>query len=125
MPRVVVVGAGFGGLATMSRLARASTRTTLVDHNVYSTFQPLLYQVATAGLTGSDVPYPARSVTRKYHARFRCGDLTGIDSTARQITLADGAKLGYDYLILATGVIGGLSRHRRCGRAQPRPVYPP
>ncbi len=103
--RVVVVGAGFGGLATMRRLARAGARTTLVDRNVYSTFQPLLYQVATAGLTSSDVAYPARGVTRKYHARFRRGDLTGIDPALRQITLADGTKLGYDYLILATGVV--------------------
>jgi NADH:quinone reductase (non-electrogenic) len=103
--RVVVVGAGFGGLATMSRLARAGVQTTLLDRNAYSTFQPLLYQVATAGLTSSDVAYPARGVTRKYHASFRRGELTGIDAALRQITLGDGTKLGYDYLILATGVV--------------------
>ena len=103
--RVVVVGAGFGGLATMRRLDRAGAHTTLIDRNVYSTFQPLLYQVATAGLTSSDVAYPVRGVTRKYHGRFRRGELTGIDATLRQVTLADGTKLGYDYLILATGVV--------------------
>ena len=103
--RVVVVGAGFGGLATMRRLARAGAQTTLIDRNVYSTFQPLLYQVATAGLTSSDVAYPARGVTRKYHGSFRRGELTGIDATLRQVILADGTKLGYDYLILATGVV--------------------
>jgi NADH dehydrogenase len=102
--RVVVVGAGFGGLAAVRRLARAGAQTTLVDRNIYSTFQPLLYEVATAGLTSSDVAYPARTVGHKYHAAFRHGDLAGIDSTARQVTLADGATLGYDYLILATGV---------------------
>ena len=60
--RVVVVGAGFGGLAAVRRLARAGAQTTLVDRNIYSTFQPLLYEVATAGLTSSDVAYPARTV---------------------------------------------------------------
>ena len=102
--RVVVAGAGFGGLAAVRRLARVGTRTTLVDRNIYATFQPLLYEVATAGLSSSDVAFPARSVSRKYHAAFRHGDLTGLDPAARQITLADGATFGYDYLILATGV---------------------
>jgi NADH:ubiquinone reductase (H+-translocating) len=102
--RVVIVGAGFGGLAAMRQLARTGTQTTLIDRNVYSTFQPLLYEVATAGLTSSDVAFPARSVSRRYHAVFRHGELTSIDPGARQITLADGATLGYDYLILATGV---------------------
>jgi len=102
--RVVVAGAGFGGLAAVRRLARVGTRTTLVDRNIYATFQPLLYEVATAGLSSSDVAFPARSVSRRYHAAFRHGDLTGLDPAARQITLADGATFGYDYLILATGV---------------------
>ncbi len=102
--RVVIVGAGFGGLAAMRQLARTGTQTTLIDRNVYSTFQPLLYEVATAGLTSSDVAFPARSVSRRYHAVFRHGELTSIDPRARQITLADGATLRYDYLILATGV---------------------
>src|SRR5215469_6055803 len=102
--RVVVAGAGFGGLAAVRRLARIGTRTTLVDRNIYATFQPLLYEVATAGLSSSDVAFPARSVSRRYHAAFRHGDLTGLDPAARQITLADGATFGYDYLILATGV---------------------
>jgi NADH dehydrogenase len=102
--RVVVAGAGFGGLAAVRRLARAGTQTTLIDRNIYATFQPLLYEVASAGLSSSDVAYPARAVSRRHHAAFRHGELTGIDPAARQITLADGAALGYDYLILATGV---------------------
>jgi NADH:ubiquinone reductase (H+-translocating) len=103
-PRVTVVGAGFAGLAAVRRLARSGMQTTLIDRNVYSTFQPLLYEVATAGLTSSDVAYPVRSESRRHGAAFQHGELAGIDSTARQIVLADGAKLGYDYLILATGV---------------------
>jgi NADH dehydrogenase len=102
--RVVVVGAGFGGLAAVRKLAGAGVRTTLVDRHSYSTFQPLLYEVASAGLTSSDVAYPVRSVSRKHQAAFRHGELAAIDPAARQIVLADGARLGYDYLILATGV---------------------
>jgi len=102
--RVVVAGAGFGGLATVRALARAGTQTTLIDRNIYATFQPLLYEVATAGLSSSDVAYPARAESRRRHAAFRHAELAGIDPAARQITLAGGATLGYDYLILATGV---------------------
>jgi NADH dehydrogenase len=102
--KVLVIGAGFGGLATVSGLRRAGAQVTLVDRNIYSTFQPLLYQVATGGLNGSDVAYPVRGVTRKYRARFRHGELAGLDVAARQVLLTDGDKLGYDYLILATGV---------------------
>ncbi len=103
-PRVLVVGGGFGGLSAVAALARSGARVTLVDRNAYSTFQPLLYQVATAGLTPSDVAYPLRSVTRRKGASFRRGVLAGLDLADRQITLADGGRLGYDYLILATGV---------------------
>jgi NADH:ubiquinone reductase (H+-translocating) len=99
-PRVVVVGAGFGGLAAVRRLARAGAQVTLIDRSIYATFQPLLYQVATAGLAGSDVAYPVR----RHGAAFRHGELAGLDPAARQVTLADGTKLSYDYLILATGV---------------------
>jgi NADH dehydrogenase len=98
------VGAGFGGLATLRTLAGGGLRVTLVDQNIYSTFQPLLYQVATGGLNPGDVAYPIRSFTRKYGVRFRRGALTGIDAAAQRVTLADGGQLGYDYLILATGV---------------------
>ncbi|HEY1918772.1 MAG TPA: NAD(P)/FAD-dependent oxidoreductase [Streptosporangiaceae bacterium] len=103
-PTVVVVGAGFGGMSSLKTLARAGLRVTLVDHNIYSTFQPLLYQVATGGLNAGDVAYPVRSFTRKFGVKFRRGELTAIDSQARVITLADGAQLGYDYLIIGTGV---------------------
>src|ERR1017187_3690920 len=88
--RVIVVGAGFGGLATMSGLRRAGARVTLVDRNIYSTFQPLLYQVATGGLNGSDVAYPARGIVRKYRARFRHGDMIGLKAGPGQGGLADG-----------------------------------
>jgi NADH dehydrogenase len=106
--RVLVVGAGFAGLATVSRLARGGMRVTLADRHIYSTFQPLLYQVATAGLAPSDVAYPLRGFAHKYGARFRHGDLAHVDTDGRIAEFADGGQLGYDYLILATGVTAGF-----------------
>src|SRR3989442_6326713 len=103
-PRVIVVGAGFAGLAAVAELHRAGARVMLVDGNIYSTFQPLLYQVATGGLNPGDIAYPVRSFTRKYGVRFRRGELAGIDTGARKVILADGGQLGYDYLVIATGV---------------------
>jgi NADH:ubiquinone reductase (H+-translocating) len=116
-PRVIVVGAGFGGLAAVAELARAGMQVMLIDHHVYSTFQPLLYQVATGGLNPGDVAYSARAFTRRQGARFRLGELTGVDAAARRITLADGGQFEYDYLILATGVsaayygVSGAAEH--------------
>ncbi len=107
-PRVLVVGAGFAGLSTMSRLARGGFRVTLADRHIYSTFQPLLYQVATAGLAPSDVAYPLRGFAHKYGARFRHGDLASLDTATRVAEFADGGRIGYDYLILATGVTAGF-----------------
>lgn len=101
---VVVVGAGFAGLAAVHALAGSGADVTLVDRHPYSTFQPLLYQVATAGLTSADVAYPLWAVARKRRARFRRGELTGIDRAASAVELADGTRIGYDYLVLATGV---------------------
>jgi NADH:ubiquinone reductase (H+-translocating) len=115
--RVLVVGGGFAGLSAMEALTRTDARVTLVDRNPYSTFQPLLYQVATAGLTSADVAYPLAAVTRRHRARFRRGELAGIDPAARLALLADGTKIDYDYLILATGVcaayfgVAGAAQH--------------
>ena len=103
-PRVVVVGLGFAGLATVKGLTQAGMQVTLLDRNIYSTFQPLLYQVATGGLNPSDVAYPLRGFARRYGASFRRGELAGIDPGARRVTLADGGQLSYEYLVLATGV---------------------
>ena len=69
--RVLVAGAGFGGLAAAHRLARAGVQTTLIDRNVYATFQPLLYQLATGGLASSDIAYPLRAAARRYRDLVR------------------------------------------------------
>ncbi|MGH3256026.1 MAG: NAD(P)/FAD-dependent oxidoreductase [Streptosporangiaceae bacterium] len=103
-PRVIICGAGFGGLSAISRLTRAGMHVTLVDGHLYSTFQPLLYQVATGGLNPGDVAYPAGGFARRYGAIFRRGELAVIDPASRTVKLDNGLELGYDYLILATGV---------------------
>ena len=103
-PRVVVIGAGFAGLTAVRTLNGSGAEVTLVDRNPYSTFQPLLYQVATAGLSPSDVAYPLRSFARRNRTRFRLGDLARLDTAARRVVLSDGGTLDYDYLILAIGV---------------------
>jgi NADH:ubiquinone reductase (H+-translocating) len=103
-PHAVICGAGFAGLSAISRLTRAGLRVTLVDGHLYSTFQPLLYQVATAGLNPGDVTYPAGGFAGRYGAVFRHGDLATIDPASRRIKLTNGLELGYDYLIIAAGV---------------------
>ncbi len=101
---MVICGAGFGGLSGIKKLSRAGMRVTLVDGHLYSTFQPLLYQVATAGLNPGDVAYPAGGFARRYGANFRRGDLAAIDTASRSVKLSNGLELSYDYLIVATGV---------------------
>jgi NADH dehydrogenase len=103
-PEVLIIGGGFAGLTAMHTLSRSRAAVTLVDRNVYSTFQPLLYQVATAGLTAADVAYPLWSATFRRGARYRKGELAGLDLERRIATLTDGEELSYDYLIIATGV---------------------
>jgi len=103
-PRVLIVGGGFAGLTAMHALARSGAAVTLVDRNVYSTFQPLLYEVATAGLTAADVAYPLWSATFRTGAHYRKGELASLDLERRIATLDAGETLSYDYLIIATGV---------------------
>jgi NADH dehydrogenase len=101
---VIICGAGFGGLSAIKKLTRAGLRVTLIDGHLYSTFQPLLYQVATAGLNPGDVAYPAGGFARRYGANYRRGELTAIDAASRRVTFSNGLEFGYDYLIVATGV---------------------
>jgi NADH dehydrogenase/putative oxidoreductase len=103
LPRVVIVGAGFGGLACAAALRTAPVRVTLVDRNNYHLFQPLLYQVATAALSPGDIATPVRSLFREqFNAEVLLGEVTGVDP-ARRLVLVGDAALPYDYLVLATG----------------------
>jgi NADH:ubiquinone reductase (H+-translocating) len=103
-PAVLVVGGGFAGISALQVLGRSRADVTLVDRNIYSTFQPMLYQVATAGLTAADVAYPLWSATGRRGARFRKGELVSLDRDRRVATLQTGEEINYDYLIIATGV---------------------
>jgi NADH dehydrogenase len=102
--KVVVVGAGFAGLSVLDELKDANLDVVLVDKHNFSTFQPLLYQVATAGLNPGDVAYPIRTLLRNNRsARFVQGSLVGLDATRKFITLEDGRTIDYDYLVLGLG----------------------
>jgi NADH dehydrogenase len=103
-PHVVIVGGGFAGLEAAKKLGRAPVRVTLVDRFNHHTFQPLLYQVATAALNAGEIAKPIRSILRRYsNTSVRLGQVTSVDAGARLLHL-DGQQLGYDYLILAPGV---------------------
>ena len=105
-PHVVIVGAGFGGLAAAKALADADVDVTVVDQRNHHTFQPLLYQVATAGLGVDDICYATRGIFhRQDNARAVQGRLTGLDPDTRVVHLADGEPLPYDHLVLALGAV--------------------
>jgi NADH dehydrogenase len=103
-PRVVVVGAGFGGLSAIEVLKDAPVDLVVVDRHNFTTFQPLLYQVATAGLNAGDVAYPLRTVLRRVRrAHFVQGTLSEVDAKRRFVVLEDGRIIEYDYLVLGIG----------------------
>jgi len=100
---VVIVGAGFGGLRAARALKRAPVDVVLVDRHNYHLFQPLLYQVATAGLEPESIARPVRAILRRQqHFEFRMAEMTGLDVAARRV-LTSGGAIPYDYLILALG----------------------
>ena len=102
-PRVVIVGAGFGGLWAARGLARRPVDVTLIDRNNYHTFFPLLYQVAAAELVPTDIAHPVRSIFRRArNVHVRMSEMTGLDLDAREIHTTLG-PISYDYLVLALG----------------------
>lgn len=102
-PRVVIVGAGFGGLYAAQALRDAPVEITVLDRFNHHVFQPLLYQVATAGLSPGDIACPIRTVLRRQqNAKVILAEVVGIDVAARTVLLSDGS-VPYDYLILASG----------------------
>lgn len=102
-PHIVVVGAGFGGLACVNKLKNLPVRITLVDRHNYHLFQPLLYQIATAALSPADVATPIRGMFRNDgNVRVILGEVSAVDSKAQTLTFGQNS-LDYDYLVLATG----------------------
>ena len=110
-PRVVVLGAGFGGLTFCRTFNHPTARVTLVDRQNHHLFQPLLYQVATAGLSAPEIAQPIRSILRdKRNVTVLLRDVTGLNLARREVHL-DGDILAYDYLVLALGSQTGYFNH--------------
>jgi NADH dehydrogenase len=110
-PHIVIVGAGFGGLAAAHGLAGAAVDVTVIDRRNYHLFQPLLYQVATAGLSPAQIASPIRAILRRAaNVRVVLGKVSGIDKERRLVTVDQGT-IAYDHLVLATG-----ARHSYFGR---------
>ncbi len=103
LPHVVVIGAGFGGIACARALEHAAVNVTVVDRQNYHLFQPLLYQVATAALSPADIALPIRAIFRdQFNARVMLATVKAVDTERREV-IADGLRLPYDYLVVATG----------------------
>jgi len=118
-PRVVIVGAGFGGLETAKALRHAPVQVTVIDRWNHHLFQPMLYQVATAGLSIEDIAAPIRRIfSRQANVSVMLGEVTGID-TQKQLALTADQAISYDYLILATGASSNYFGHEEWQRLAP------
>ena len=118
-PNVVIIGAGFAGLSAAKGLAASPFDVTIIDRHNYHLFQPLLYQVATAGLSPADIAYPIRSILRhQKNTNVILANVSGVDLVAREI-LAEDRRIPYDILIIATG-----ARHAYFGRDDWAPHAP-
>jgi NADH dehydrogenase len=118
--RIVIVGAGFGGLEAAHRLAGAPVEITLIDRRNHHLFQPLLYQVATASLATSEIAWPIRYLLRgRQEVTTLFATVSGVDPTGRRVLLEDGGALPYDTLVLATG-----ARHAYFGHDEWEPFAP-
>jgi NADH:ubiquinone reductase (H+-translocating) len=118
-PRVVVIGGGFAGLSVVRGLKGAAAEVLLIDRTNHHTFQPLLYQVATAGLAAPSIAAPLRHILRRQENVTVClGEVRSIDPAVRQV-LVDDTLLGYDYLVLATGTTHAYFGHEEWAQHAP------
>jgi len=119
-PRIVIIGCGFGGLEAARKLQHAPVDITIVDKTNHHLFQPLLYQVATAGLAAPSIAAPARLLFRRQpNITTLLGDATRIDPAAREVHLADGTRLPFDHLIVAAGATHSYFGHDDWSRMAP------
>jgi NADH dehydrogenase len=119
-PHLVIVGGGFAGLWATRALASERIRITLVDRRNHHLFQPLLYQVATAGLSAPDIAAPLRHILgHQRNVEVRLGEVTRIDKQARSVQLADGTSLEYDTLLLASGATHAYFGHDEWAKDAP------
>ena len=118
-PRIVIVGAGFGGIEAARRLARSPADVTIIDKQNHHCFQPLLYQVATAALSPADVAWPIRHIFRhQANATVLKAEVLGVD-TVRRVVRIEAAEIPYDYLVLATGAAHSYFGHDEWAEAAP------
>src|SRR3989442_1972650 len=119
IPRVVIVGAGFGGLVAARKLARYPVRVTMIDRKNHHTFQPFLYQVATAGLSPGEIAAPIRWILRgRRNVQVLLGEAKDFDLSRHVVKLPD-AEIPYDYLIVAAGASHAYFGHDECTTLAP------
>ena len=120
LPHVVIIGAGFGGLNAALELRNAPCRVTVIDKSNHHLFQPLLYQVATAGLSPGDIAAPIRHVLRQArNTEVLMAEVTGVDRANQQVLIDGNRSVAYDYLVIATG-----ARHSYFGHEEWEPLAP-
>jgi NADH dehydrogenase len=120
LPHVLILGGGFAGLYAAKALRNVPVRVTVVDRRNHHLFQPMLYQVATAGLNPSDIASPIRSILRgSRNTEVLLAEVRDVDVDARTVRFTDGATCGYDYLVVATG-----ARHSYFGHDEWEPLAP-
>jgi NADH dehydrogenase len=111
-PHIVIIGGGFGGLHAAQSLRRSHARITLIDRRNFHLFQPLLYQVATGGLSPANIAAPLRDILKRHKdTTVLMGDVEDIDARQKTVTLRDGETLSYDYVVIATGVTHNYFGH--------------
>src|SRR5882672_10902929 len=119
LPRVVIIGAGFGGLEAAKKLCGGAVQVTVVDRTNYHLFQPLLYQVATAALSPADIAAPVRAILSKCeNMEVILAEVQSIDVNAKKVKMVDG-ELDYDFLIVATGARHSYFGHPEWERLAP------
>src|SRR5579872_3313686 len=119
IPRVVVVGAGFGGLEAARKLAKLPVQVTVIDRKNHHTFQPLLYQIATAGISPGEIAAPIRWILRgRKNVEVLLGEVTGFDLAHQVVKLPD-FEIPYDYLIVAAGATHSYFGHDEWGPFAP------
>jgi NADH:quinone reductase (non-electrogenic) len=112
VPEVVIIGGGFGGLNAASKLGKAPVNVVIVDRRNHHTFQPLLYQVATAGLSPGEIAAPVRGVLKKFkNVRVLMAEVDGFDLNRKYVHFADGSGIPYDYLVVASGATHSYFGH--------------
>jgi len=111
-PSVVIIGAGFGGLEAARALAKTNADVIVVDKKNHHCFQPLLYQVATAALSSTDIAWPVRSIlSDRQNVTVLMAEVNAVDMETRTVATSEGPRLPFDYLIIATGVTTSYFNH--------------